>query len=165
MKRSGPPKRRTPLKANPDKTREWQRRSQPLHSRRATLARSGGLAPRSAKMDKFMRTERVPLVVAMEAESDRCEVGPFIDRAIRDADRAAGRPETGWRSCTGKMQGLHERRKNGQGGSLTDRANLMRSCNVCNGQVEDAVGAVRDSLRAAGVIVTRLDPEWEALAR
>ena len=81
---------------------------------------------RSVKRARFYRTERVPLVVEMLAESPWCELG---DRIWRVAPR--------WRGCTREAIGLHELRKRGQGGSLTDRANLLRCCGPCNSWVED----------------------------
>ena len=43
----------------------------------------------------------------------------------------------GWKNCRRYAEGVHERKKRSQGGSLTDPANLMSACNVCNGWVED----------------------------
>lgn len=39
--------------------------------------------------------------------------------------------------CVLYTQGIHERKKRSQQGSLTDPTNLMSSCNPCNGWVED----------------------------
>ena len=39
--------------------------------------------------------------------------------------------------CTGLTEGIHERQKRSQGGSLNDPRNLVAACNVCNSWVED----------------------------
>ena len=57
----------------------------------------------------------------------RCEVGAYLT-----ANRTKG-----WKNCRGMAEGVHERKKRSQGGSLTDPANLLSACNVCNGWVED----------------------------
>ncbi len=65
-------------------------------------------------------------VAELEAESPWCEVGPFISTV-----------NLAYRGCTRRMQGLHHLRKRSAGGAEMDRANVLRSCNTCNGWVED----------------------------
>lgn len=84
------------------------------------------LKPRSAKMAKVYRTERIPLVEQWLSESQICEVGPKI-RAVK--------PE--YQKCLGEADCLHELKKRSAGGSITDPDNLIRSCWVCNQEVED----------------------------
>ncbi len=83
------------------------------------------LKPRSDKMTKLYRTQRVPLVKEWLSISQVCEVGPKI-RAIKP-DHPKCKPAT----C------LHELKKRSAGGSITDPRNLLRSCIFCNGYIED----------------------------
>lgn len=100
------------------------------------------LRQRSAKRDAFMRQTRVPLTRAMLAESPWCDLGP-----------AWSSVDPGYRGCQRYAIGLHELRKRGQGGSMTDPANLMRCCGPCNGRVEDEP----DLAHAAGLVIRRGD--------
>lgn len=84
------------------------------------------LRARSARREREHRTEYLPLVRAMAAESTACELGPLL-RAV----------DASWRGCRGEMDGLHHILKRSSGGALSERANVMRACNPCNGLVED----------------------------
>lgn len=84
------------------------------------------LRQRSAKREREQRDEYLPLVRRLADESPWCEVGPRISAVARD-----------YRGCTRRMQGLHHLRKQSQGGARCDPANVLRSCNACNGWVED----------------------------
>lgn len=76
------------------------------------------LRPRSIKMQRLYRTERVPLVALMLADNPPC--------AIQWDANCAGRADT-----------IHELRKRSQGGSITDPANCIPACAYCNVAVED----------------------------
>lgn len=98
-------------------------RRTPLHRKtplvaKTRLLRRTGLRPRSKKTERTYRTERRPLVAEILAERPWCEIR-------FDAD------------CTGRSTCVHEKRKRSQGGSLTDRSNLMASCAHCNSVIED----------------------------
>lgn len=141
MKRSGPLKRRTPLKADPAKTREWQRRSAPMAS--GTPMRS-----RSKAKAREMATRSAETVAAIAA-GQRCELG-HLTTSADPAHRCAGTPG-----------GRHEIRKRSSGGSVTKPANLRWACNPCNGWVEDHPA----DAHALGLVARPGDPDWEALAR
>lgn len=100
-----------------------------------------------------MRTSRIPTIEAMVAAGRRCEVCPLL--------MAAGIPGV---RCTGRIEGLHERRKSGAGGSRVNPANLVPACNLGNGLIEDEAGRVRARL-GDRLIVREGDPEWDQLGR
>lgn len=105
---------------------------------------------RSKSRAKLMRTVRVPTIVEMIEAGRRCEVGPILmDAGLMPF-------------CTGRIEGLHERRKRSSAGSLVNPENLIPSCNRCNGFVEEAPAAVRD-LTGTRLIVREGDPEWPEL--
>lgn len=117
------------------------------------------LRQRSARRSDFMRDVRAPQVRALRAAGARCELGPVIASA-------------GGRSgCTGRVEGMHERRKRSAGGSLVNPRNLMAACNRCNGWVEDelpvAVAADPEGWAAAAarLVVREGDDEWVELGR
>lgn len=83
------------------------------------------LRPRSAKKEAEHR-RYLRFVAELADQSPWCEVGPLIARV-----------DPRWRGCTRRMGGLHHLRKRSAGGGLMDRANVLRSCNPCNGWVED----------------------------
>lgn len=126
MKRGEPLKRHKPL----------------LPGKPIARARSR-LNQRSAKTARVYREERVPLVKEMLDEDPYCEMA----RRIRTVDPT-------WRSCTLYAIGLHELRKRSQGGSITDRSNVLRTCGPCNSWVED-----RPTLaHQAGLVIRAGDP-------
>lgn len=108
MKRGEPLNRKTPLQ------------------QRAMIRTRAQLRSRSAKRAKFYREERVPLTVAMLAESPWCEVCPKISGVDR-----------GYDDCQNYAIGLHEILKRSQGGSMTDRDNLLRTCAPGNSWIEN----------------------------
>jgi len=85
------------------------------------------LKHRSEKRAKFMQEERIPLIESLVKLGVTCEVSPTL--------RAAGIAAAS--RCRGRLEGLHEIRKRTSGGSLTNPKNLVPSCNVCNGWIED----------------------------
>lgn len=99
-----------------------------------------------------MRTVRIPTIETMVAEGRSCEVCPLL---------ASIGFET---HCAGRIEGLHERRKSGAGGSRVNEANLVPACNWGNTAVEDHAGPVRDLL-GDRLVVREGDPEWERLGR
>lgn len=99
-------------------------------------------------MAEFYRLERVPLVKVMLEEWPWCELSDRIWRVDRS-----------WRSCGGGAVGLHELRKRSAGGSLTNRANLLRCCSPCNSWVEDHPALAR----MAGLVVRSGDSGWDEL--
>lgn len=84
--------------------------------------------------------------VAMRlAISRRCEVA----ERIRTTDPL-------WLGCTHRAQGLHHLRKRSAGGRVKSRLNTLRSCNACNGWVED-----HDALATlAGLVIREGHPMW-----
>jgi hypothetical protein len=74
------------------------------------LARRTPLKPRSAKTAALYRTERVPLVAALFAESSICEV-PWCPELATDP---------------------HEPLTRARGGSITDPANVRKVCHPHN---------------------------------
>lgn len=74
--------------------------------RRAPLANSGRLRFRSNKTAALYRKVRGPLVAEILAETARCQ----------------------YPACWKRPSEIHERRRRSQGGSITDRANLVALC-------------------------------------
>jgi hypothetical protein len=108
------------------------------------------------------QAERIGLIHQYLAEGrESCEVGVWF--ALYLWSRAPGYDR--WigqvvASCTGRLEGMHERRKRSAGGSLTNRQNLLPSCNRCNVAVEDhPLEAHR-----IGLVVRPGDPEFKELA-
>ena len=132
MKRSGPPARKTPLKAG-----------------------SGGLKrsrlrPRSEKREALYAEDRRPRIERLVADGVGCLIGPLL------ADARLGT------QCSGRIEGLHERRKRSAGGSLVNPENLIPACNRCNGWVEDEPELAR-SLFGTALVVREGDDEWDRL--
>lgn len=100
-----------------------------------------------------MRTVRIPTIEAMVAAGRTCEVCPLL--------MGAGIPGV---RCSGRIEGLHERRKSSAGGSRVNPANLVPACNHGNGLVETRAGDVRDRL-GDRLVVRQGDPEWDLLGR
>lgn len=67
--------------------------------------------------------------------------------------------------CTGLAEGLHERRKAGQGGTREPGQNTIPSCNMCNVWIEDEPKLARQCVAVDGrsLVVRDGDPEWEEL--
>jgi 5-methylcytosine-specific restriction endonuclease McrA len=79
---------------------------------RTTLTRSGPLRPRSARMQRIYRTQRIPLVKATLAGEPLCQL--ILP------------------GCTGLADTVHEVKPRGRGGSITDPANCLPACRSCN---------------------------------
>lgn len=92
----------------------------------------------------------VAFVAGMLAVDDRCEVG----RKILSVDCK-------YRGCTRRATGLHHLRKKSSQGALMEPDNVLRSCDPCNGWVEDH----DERARKAGLVVRSGDPEWDRLGR
>lgn len=113
---------------------------------------------RSAKRAALMREARAPLISRLARGGVVCEIGPLLGRLGVDPV-----------PCTGRLEGLHERRKRSSAGSLLVAENLIPACNRCNGWVEDRlpVLAAGDPERWAalkGLLVVREgDPAWDRL--
>lgn len=105
---------------------------------------------RSAKRQRQMAEHRIPTIEAMIAEGRGCEVCPRFE-----AHGAVTR-------CAQVIQGLHERRKSGAGGSRENPANLVPACNWGNDFIEDNPGFVR-LLTGTELVVREGDPEWDDL--
>lgn len=103
-----------------------------------------------------MRNERVPLVKEMLADNPPCALGVA---ATSSPTVAAVRSIAG---CRGRADCVHERRKRGQGGSMTNRANLAVLCAPCNTLIENDADVARLA-HEVGLVVRRGDPEWEEL--
>ena len=93
---------------------------------RTPLKQTAGLKPVGAvKKRELAETSSVRSVYLVT--HPRCEIGSVL----------SSNKIKGWKNCRGMAEGVHERKKRSQGGSLTDHVNLMSACNVCNGWVED----------------------------
>lgn len=148
--------RRKPLKRDGAGAKKFANARSTLGSReslkRSEMRRSGALAPRSDKRRKHMAEERVPLVKALIEAGFGCEIGPvFAEAGIPNPD------------CSGHIQGMHERRKSGQGGSRTNRYNLVPACNSCNSLVETVGNDLLREVTGDALVVIEGDPEWERL--
>lgn len=111
-----------------------------------------GLASRSSKRAQHMRDERVPLVKSLIERGVRCGICPLLD------EMSVPHPP-----CPG-IQGIHERRKSGAGGSRTNARNLVPACNWSNGWVEDKADLARGMFGSL-LVVREGDEEWESLGR
>lgn len=101
-----------------------------------------------------MEEDRIPLIKQLIEAGFGCEIGPVLTHyGLTEARR-----------CTGRIEGLHERRKRSAGGSLTNRDNLIPSCNFCNSFVEEEPELIRE-LTGDDLVVRAGDPEWEALGK
>ena len=110
-------------------------------------------------MAVFMAEHRRPLTEEMLAISPWCEVCPKIVLVDPGWLRRLGRLDDHGRVRDHHADALHELRKSGQGGSKLNRANLLRSCNLGNGWVEDNPLLAR----AAGLVVIRGDLAYASL--
>ena len=129
------------------------------------MKRSKGLARSRKPLPVNERPGRRDLLLQYRAVSTRCEVGPILDAGLASC-RAAGAPvphDVAHHRCTGHMGGLHERRKAKAAGSLSNPANLLRACNLCNGLIESEAGWVRQWTGTA-LVVREGDPEWADLS-
>ena len=99
----------------------------------------------------------------IESVGGRCEVRAFLSVAARspyglsESQRRALNLGLGY--CRGYAEGCHELRKRSAGGSLTDPANLLASCNACNVWIEDHPTLAH----RLGLVVRRGDPNYEEL--
>lgn len=130
--------RRTPLK------RTGFKRKAPTNTDRKPRT---PLRQRSVKRQAHMTEERIPAVKAAIEAGRTCEVCPVL--------AAVDIPV----SCSGRIEGLHERRKSSSGGSRSNPENLIPACNIGNGYVEDQPLIVR-SLTGTRLVVREGDPEW-----
>jgi hypothetical protein len=97
-----------------------------------------------------MSEDRVPRIEAIVAAGVGCLIGPML----ADAGLVSG--------CSGRVEGLHERRKRSAGGSLVNPENLIPACNRCNGWVEDNPRLVREVFDTE-LVVREGDAEWVRL--
>ena len=113
MRRSGPPRRKTPMqrtqmkRGDPVKARDWQRRAKPI-------------APMSKQRAAENRVRRKALHAAF-GDNPACWACPIL--------RAAG-IDTG---CNGRADDGHELYRRGKGGSITDVTNVRpvgRPCHI-----------------------------------
>lgn len=93
------------------------------------------------------------------AISARCEVGP----RIRTVDPL-------WLGCRRRATGLHHLRKRSSSARIVTRLGTLRSCNPCNGWVENEgnrpIGPDHETLaHLAGLVVRPGDPWWPWLGR
>lgn len=94
--------------------------------------------------------DRRPRIERIVAAGIGCLIGPLLaDEGIDGI-------------CTGRVEGLHERRKRSAGGSLVNGENLIPACNRCNGWVEDNPAEARDVFGTA-LVVREGDEEWDRL--
>lgn len=129
---------------------------------RSTPLRRTPIRRRSARKEQEMAERRKLLeqIVVVEGR-DRCEIVPWLHLAWHSMrDGGFTTLWVGTRDCRGVVEGLHERRKRSSQGSLTNRQNLIPSCNACNRWVEENPLLAR----RIGLVVRPGDPEWEELA-
>lgn len=96
-----------------------------------------------------MAEERVPLVKQLIADGVGCLICPLLVRA--------GIPTF---PCSG-IEGIHELRKSGDGGSRVNPKNLVPCCNWSNGWVED----FPDEAHKLGLVCREGDPDYESLSK
>lgn len=108
-----------------------------------------------------MRNERVPLVKEMLADSPQCALRSALTERLRRPGSPAGAMKI-LAVCRVRADCVHERRKRGQGGSMTNRANLAPLCSPCNGAIESDADVARFA-HEAGLVVKRGDLEWAEL--
>ncbi len=99
-------KRKTPLQART-----------PLKRSSSGLRQKTPLKPRSEKMARIYREERIPLVKELLATFPYCKA-----RLV---------------NCTGRSTDVHEIKSRGRGGSITDRANCVTLCRSCHSWITD----------------------------
>lgn len=151
MKRSGPPKRRTPLQAKQGLARAPMKRAPaPVKPRKAI--------PVESAAKRRERSTRRALVGRLAAEGVGCEVCPEL----------AGLGIVVPGGCGG-LGGLHERRKRSAAGSVTHAPNLIPCCNPVNGWIE-YVGNQQLADRAGPavrrwLVVVEGDPDWDDCGR
>jgi len=97
-----------------------------------------------------MSSDRVPRIIALTGAGVGCLICPVL----RDAGIEV--------RCSGRIEGLHERRKRSAGGSLVNPNNLIPACNWSNGFVEDQPTLIRD-LFGQVLVVREGDEDWERL--
>lgn len=137
MKRSGPPKRKTPLESKSRLQSGGELKRTPIKRR-------------SAKREALYAEHRRPLIQSLNDRGVGCLICPLL----REAGLAT--------RCGGGIEGMHERRKRSAGGSLVNPANLIPACNWSNGWIEDNPAEARD-LFGTALVVREGDPEYEAL--
>lgn len=136
MKRSEQPKRKTPFKGK-NSLKDG-----------GTLKRTE-LKPRSEKRQRIMQDDRIPLIKQLVEAGFRCEIGPVLEYY----------GEVDAKHCRGRIEGIHELRKRSDGGSLSNRDNLVPACNYCNGWVEEHPHKAHEY----GLVIRRGDPDYERL--
>lgn len=114
MRRSGPPTRRTPLRASPASLA----RSAPIAQTKAPRA---GRRPQSAAPAKSRRSGLKPVAAEVAAEVRR---------------RSGGRCEIGLPGCAREGQHLHHRAGRGPGRERPDL--VAHLCHACHGEVHAA---------------------------
>lgn len=105
---------------------------------------------RSDRRAEHMATERIPAV--KDAQRAGCQICPALEQLGLSIGRCAG------------VQGIHERRKSGAGGSRVNPDNLVPCCNRSNGFIEDQPELVR-AMFGTKFVVREGDPEWEDLSK
>ena len=104
------------------------------------------MRPRSLKAAVEHR-KYVRFVAILAEISNACEVGPKISRVDHT-----------YRGCTRWMDGLHHLQKRRDAPwRIMDISNVLRSCNTCNGWVEDHPELAHD----AGLVTRPGDPHWQ----
>ena len=101
--------------------------------RRSALRRVTGLSrsttpirPRSKRVAKLYREQRVPLVRRLLAERPRCEARFSL-------------------ACTGQSVDCHERQTRAMLGSIVDEANIVCCCRPCHDAIHGSPAAARDA--------------------
>ncbi|MBP7629495.1 MAG: hypothetical protein KA758_03510 [Acidimicrobiales bacterium] len=115
------------------------------------LEQQPAMKQRSEKRAEHMKNERIPAVQA--AAPGGCRICPELERLGLSI---GGR-------CPG-VQGIHERRKSGSGGSRVNPDNLIPCCNRSNGFIEDQPELVR-VMFGAMFVVREGDEEWSTLSK
>jgi len=119
---------------------------------------------RSKKLAAYEARARPIRRQIIDDAGGRCMVAPVLSGpAVDEWDLSDRLPVYAARErCTGRAQGLHERRKRSAQGSLMNRANCVPACSQCN------TGFIEDHPLLAhrlGLVVRSGDHEYQSLGR
>jgi hypothetical protein len=138
MKRGGPLKRKTELKADPEKTKEWKRRSKPLKTGDKPMARTAMTKKPTQRKTDYERALDALTPALVARSGGLCEIRwPLV--------------------CTGRAVHRHHR-KLGRGEGTQDSVEaLLHLCNECHNHIHTKMP--RKMAEANGYIVKRsVDP-------
>lgn len=100
-----------------------------------------------------MKEDRIPYIEKLVAAGIGCEICPVLEEFGVQVH------------CAGRIEGMHERRKSGSGGSRMNHDNLIPACNWGNGYLEDCTGDVRIYVEEVGLVVREGHPDWDRFSK